>query len=467
MRVTTAVSICLVVLMSEGIVAVHAADPEYLHHRATGYGTRDRPWIGWEAAFENADTPNRNWIVTSGHYEAPDTPTLLRDGTQLRCEAGAVFQFTRDRSQVNAMFSIPAGSKTIEINGCGFEPNTTVPAVGLKDGTGGRSYIEIGEQDHADQAEQIRIVGNTFGVMRYAGGGTAQGSVWIWSGKDILIRGNVFDAGKNTIGTPRGSNSILYRLDDIVIADNVFQWSIQSSNQGAAIFFGARPTDGTIKAVFQNVTVSNNQFFNVDGGLYFASGGDALSITGNTAQSRAMDHFFFRESSSLLITDVLIANNVTESEVGSAAIKADNLRHASIQGNNVLTRHNSAAVTVFKSEDVTVDNNYIDRGAVGFFFADCFAVARSSRVAITSNQGVDCSTKGISLFPPLAEIMVSDNTFINSSEDLVYVIHVDSSCVACGIVEINNLVTGTAASGGLTNDAASVYSFARRLWPRA
>jgi hypothetical protein len=302
--------------------------------------------------------------------------------------------------------------------------------------------------------------------MRYAGGGVAQGSIWIWSAKDVLIRGNVFDAGKNTIATPRGSDSTLYKLDDIVIADNVFDWSIQDGNQGAAIFFGAPPADGPVKAVFRNVTVSGNQFFNIDGGLYFASEGSSLSITGNTARSRSMDHFFFRESSSVIITDVLIADNITESEVGSAAIKADHLRNALIQGNNVSTKHNSAAVTAIGSEDVTIDNNRIDRGAVGFHFADCFAVAKSRRVVISSNHAVDCSTKGISLFPPLAGILLRDNTFFNSSGDLEYVIYINDRCPDCGIVEFNNQVSGVAVSRGFTNDRFAVYSPFRRLWPR-
>ena len=463
LRMTAVTRICLAILMLGGSAAAHAA--EDLHVWAAGEGTREKPWIGWEAAFDAANTSNRSWVVRPGYYEAPDVSTLLLGGSQLRCEDGAVFRFTRERRQVNAMFAIPANARTVEISGCGFEPNTTVPAVGLSDKTGGRSYIEIGEQDNAGQAEGIRIADNNFGVMRYAGGGWAQGSVWIWSAKNVAISGNVFDAGKNTIATPRGSKSTLYRLDDIVISDNIFQWSMQDGNQGAAIFFGAVPTNGPIKAVFKDVTVSDNQFSNVDGGLYFASGGSGLSITGNTSRN-SMDHFFFRENSSLLITDVLIADNVVEALIGSAAIKANDLRHVSVRGNNILTRHNDAAVSVSGSEDVTVSNNRIDRGAVGYSYANCIVVGNSRRVVVTSNQGVDCSTKGIWLFPPLAEIILSDNTFVNGSKDLEYVIYFDRSCKDCSVVEINNQVTGAAAARGFTNNTTLIDSFfARRLWP--
>ena len=46
-------------------------------------------------------------------------------------------------------------------------------------------------------------------------------------------------------------------------------------------------------AIFNDLSISDNQIYNVDGGIYVAVGGNGLSVVNNIARGDEMDYFFF------------------------------------------------------------------------------------------------------------------------------------------------------------------------------
>jgi hypothetical protein len=449
----------------------------------SGSGTTASPYvIDWASAL-TARTElifSKKDDGTTSYFDTPDTEIVIPSNVTLRGDGNSVLMFTpwgtTRPAPYGAMFSIPAGTSHVKIDGLLFDPGlSSISAVGVADGGG--SYVSIGTAGNATPAVDIEIVNCKFGMMRMGlvvgTGHNGQHIGIVGSANGVNVHHNTFDRSPDVINTACENNVTAPTVNGFNFSDNTVEFTDASQcesmldpgpisacwHYGNVVQLSVGCTALTqIQGINNDVMISNNLIKGVNGGIEIGVTGSRFVVSDNILISDYLDFCM------MVSPETDATNGVSDVSVTGNVCSGDDATHVAsgLEGSpdiwfNKVTRGTMAnnvaygygmLLRVQNSSDVVVSGNISEQR---FGYADGLYADNNTRMTITGNEIKNAGGYGMRITNASSTI-VSNNIV---TETLTPSVLATAVAVGCTPTPCEGVVI----SGNTVRTAATPYSW--------
>lgn len=195
-------------------------------YATSGAGTSGDPWVVDATAWNSVKGGRVR--AAPGYYQVAHGAKLdVSDGTQLRCDAGAILTLPgTQRTTEDPMFLI-ANDADVVIEGCEFYAGMSISeSTTCQTGTdtaSGTNYLKIGDVSAGAGDGRVVIRNNRFRPTRRASGASSGNHIQIDQGlHDSIIENNWFDLSKRAIYARSAHATVDGTYSNVFIVGNIW-----------------------------------------------------------------------------------------------------------------------------------------------------------------------------------------------------------------------------------------------------